>query len=742
MTPPSTTLPPAPAFTPFLTDQGPAVLQHPAWAITIVVLPVIIFLAGAFLLVRHVRRLPGGHGSAPQAPRPGVMEALLVLGAALAFRAPGLGELGLHHMEPFYRQEIGLDAINSLGDLLFTGWAGLHMPLYRLVLAAWVTLTNDGTVLFARWISVCFGSLAALCVLRWAREAGMNRRMSTAAGLLVALCPVAIEFSRHTSLYAMATFMAAGLTRSLVHFLRQPNRRTVLFSLLWSVATVGTNVFCTWYALAAAAVVLGQRALSKDARLAYLGCVVTAIGMFSYVVLGGTRTMVGFGELQSLLKVFPTAGIQMLASWLMPFQLAGELCLGPLLPAWALTGAGMILVGLCVGAALNWWRGRAEVCGTGQRSSAAMAALTLLGLLAHLGWGSFWFYYKDYGFLYPIRYISVAAPALAVLVISLCNSKWARTRNRWASGVVILLLGWMMAQAVHGALVTSGRPDTAAPAQILRQRLQPRDLVAVAPPFFHSQMLLEHLVDRSRQEEPAPLRPDPGRTLATSLSLVRPGGRGVVALGASDGGISTMESTQGCFADRLWLLRYDERMPNGEPELNHALADRTIALFRRRYGAPLEHHAGHGFTLDRFTAQPWLLTAGSGQVEIPLTTHGYLVLLDGFPPTRWLVRPRRLDRRDVFCIPLGAGVRYWMTLKGRARHDAEPVTELVLTSIDSRVGAGTIKCPVEAQGREILARCPEMTARRGRPGLRVMVGTGKLEWSAMRLQWGEERGAH
>jgi len=709
-----------------MTDTGPRILQEPIWPIITFTVPFLLLLPGLYLLVRHGSRLPRGWGDSSPLTAPRFVDAGLVLLVALAFRVPGLETLGLHHLEPFYRMEVGLDRLYDLKELLLNQWAGYHMPLYRLLLALWVRITGDGSVLFARWISVSFGALAAVWVLRWAHEAGLSRVMAVAAGLLVAATPLAIELSRHTSPYAMAAFTAAGLIRAHLAYTNHPSRGTLLRALFWAVAAAGTNLFCWWYVVAAALVVYLSRGLNTGARRAYAGTALVALGLFVWIIPFTTRTMVGMGELQTLLKLFADTEAHRWDSVVLPLQLAGELALGSMLPPVLLTAAGMALGGLAVWAVATWWRGgRGGEPSSGPQSSTMLAALALTGLLIQLGANSLWFYYKDYGYFYPARHFSVAAPAMAVFLLAL-------PRARVGKGLSLAAVGALLVQAFIGSLTPSGRPDTLEPARLLSKALAHRDLVAVAPPFFHSQILLEQLVDRPRRDEPNPLVPDPGRTLGTSLSLVRRGAGGVAGVGVSNAGLSLEESVKGCFPNRLWLLRMDELLPNGEPELNAPLARRVVAAIHGSHGPPEEQHRGHGFTLERFKARPWLLKERQGALDIPLATHGHLVLMDGQPPPRWFSGDRMLTSGSLLCVPLRAGTYYQVILEGKSRGKAR--WGLSLTPL-SPVGRESVLCPTKTVEGKTTATCPPMMARDERPAFRIINGTSSISWATMKLRW-------
>ena len=719
-------LPAAPSYTPFMTDTGPRILQEPMWTVITLAIPLALILPGLYLVLRHGLRLPRDRGASPPLAMPRLLDLALVLLAALAFRIPGLDTLGLHHMEPFYRLEIGLDRLYDLKELLFNQWAGYHMPLYRLLLALWVRVTGDGSVLFARWISVAFGALASLWVLRWAQEAGLSRVASVAAGLLVAASPLAIELSRHTSPYAMAAFTAAGLLRAHLAYMSRPARGTLLRTLIWAVAAAGTNLFCWWYVVAGALVALLSRGLDRSARRAQVGVACVALGLFAWVVPFTTRTMVGLGELQVLLRLFADTDAHRWDSVALPFQLAGELALGSMLPAWLLCAAGLALGAAAVWTVAAWWRERDDGPPDAPRASTVMAALALTGLLFQLGANSLWFFHKGYGYFYPARHFSVAAPAMAVFLLTL-------PRTSVGKGLSLAAVAALLIQAVVGALTPSGRPDTLGPAEHLRRELAHRDLVAVAPPFFHAQILLEHLVDRARRDEADPLVPYPGRTLGTSLSLVREGASGVAGVGVSYTGLSLEESVKGCFPHRLWLLHMVERLPNGAPELNAALAHDTVAALHRSHGPPERHYRGNGYTLDLFKARPWLLEGQGGELQIPLDTRGHLVLLDASPPPRWFAMDRKLSAGTILCVPLDAGTRYRLALEGSSRGRAGQALTLAPLSPS---GGSPVRCPISTAKGKRVATCPPMTAGQERPIFRVLNRDLSTPWSTLTVSWG------
>lgn len=731
MNPGADLLPAAPAHLQFFGTGPPDQTTLIALLAATVVMTAGLLLPGLFLFFSGMRRLP----AVSKPPRPGlsgIIDGVIVLCAALLLRVPGLANLGLNHMEPAYRLEVGPPGVtHGVLELLLHPWAGVHMPLYRFLLAGWIWLTGDGTVLTARWLSVALGSLAALLVLGWARTARLPRWACLAAGLLVAVGPHAVEFSRHTSLYALALFGAAGLLRAHAAYAAAPGRRTLASALLWNLITAGAHLLCWWYIAAAALLILLRKDLSATARRAYLGAALIPFGLFIYIVFHGALTMVGLSRLHEALELFTVTESLALDSLLLPLRLSGELALGPLLPAVLCTVAGAALCALCVRAIVAWWpHRRRDSLGNAAVGTAALAAITLLGILGQLAANSLSLYLKSGNYLYPIRHVTVAVPAMAALLAALA----ARPGARAARVGLIALLVTLAGQSLWAARAPSGRPDTSAPARLLRQRLAHRDMVAVAPPFIHAQLLVEPLLLAPLPRDGRLVLPFPSRTLPTSLGAIRQSADGIVGLGAAHAGLPLKDAVAGCFAHRIWLLRFDERLPNGQPEFSLAVANREVAALTGALGPALEHHAGHGFELARYAAHPWLLTPASGRLEIPLDTHGHLVLLGAAPPSRWVKAPRELDSRSFLCAPLPAGSPYQLTLVAdpQAPHPVDVILE-------QAAGArAEMRCPVVEVDGQFLARCPPRTAADERPLWRVRDGGGQARWTTLVLSWGPQ----
>jgi hypothetical protein len=213
---------------------------------------------------------------------------------------------------------------------------------------------------------------------------------------------------------------------------------------------------------------------------------------------------------------------------------------------------------------------------------------------------------------------------------------------------------------------------------------------------------------------------------------LRPGAQGVVALGASFSGLPLAQAVQGCFADRTWLVSYDEGMPNGDPEFNATVARAQVEAFTRRQGPALEQNQGHRYRLSRHAAKAWVLSATSGRLEIPLGSHGHLVLLGGQPPPRWLHGDRVFTDETFLCAPLPQGVSYRLTLQG-VGGPPEPSPITLEHPLDP---ARTLVCPVSREGGKTVATCPPAATKRERPLWRVRGASDQIRWSSMALSWG------
>ena len=180
--------------------------------------------------------------------------------------------------KPYWMDEVTtLQRSNrSLLGLIGDSLAHHHMPAY-FVLTSWLTPFGDNEGVM-RLPSAVFGAAACWVLYRVGRKVS-GRGVGLAAGLLLALSPMQVQYGQEARSYALLTFLIAVALHGLVSLAMQPRRAALAWSdpraprADWAAYVFGTvgalnvlSVALFWVAAASLAALLIARGAALDRR--------------------------------------------------------------------------------------------------------------------------------------------------------------------------------------------------------------------------------------------------------------------------------------------------------------------------------------------------------------------------------------------------------------------------------------------------------------------------------------------
>lgn len=119
----------------------------------------------------------------------------------------------------------------DLGQIVSASAADIHPPLYYVLLAAWSAVFGNGEFAL-RGFSAVLG-VAGVWLIARLGGALFDHRVALAAAALLAVSPLAIQYSQEVRMYALASVLGSAATLAYFPLLRAPRlTRTVVYALL------------------------------------------------------------------------------------------------------------------------------------------------------------------------------------------------------------------------------------------------------------------------------------------------------------------------------------------------------------------------------------------------------------------------------------------------------------------------------------------------------------------------------
>lgn len=540
-----------------------------------------------------------GDGRAGVARRPAVLASaraswglLLLTIFAAAIRLPRLGADWFNLQEVTYYDEsivVGfLDVFTSHGALIQA-----HMPLWRLL--GWGLQWLSASPAALRGLSVFFGVLCVPTLYFLARRF-TSHRWALAAGLLLAVNPMHVLYSRDYTPYTASVFLALWSLVLLVGWFRDGRRWLVPFVV---VSGLVVNFHFSFVShLAGLGVVLLLKGWIADREKprpnplpAFIGMAVMILPAILLFFVALQHDNLVTDHWQEIRAYTPTAHLPIVTFGIDTLD-AFRAVLGPSVGG----EAGMLITGVLLGALLLG----ASRFEKSRRCLYFCAPFIVTHLLA------MWLFFYQFPSqrsgsnfsMFLVRHYLPLAPLMCLVVVATLEAGAAAWRpGRPVAWVLLAALVLLQGRRVPALLTELQRPDTPAAVEVLRAEVEDRDAILALPAFYFQLMvglgLSESDPPRTWDFRKMPLWP-----------VTRSDGRRVrVASGVTRVSGEPVEDTHNAFFRHLWVLHYREHTLDYPDLFRAEEAVAVIAELDRRHRR-LDSWSFHDLDLYRYEVTP------------------------------------------------------------------------------------------------------------------------------------------